>query len=99
MEMPKNMLTQIQQMQQQYMEAQEALKKETVIGGAGGGAVRILLTGDQRCTEVHIDPALLKDGDAVLLQDLVLTALNTALDSSRQLAIQKLGPLADMLNR
>jgi DNA-binding protein YbaB len=43
---------------------------------------------------VEIDPALLKDADAEMLQDLMLSAVNLALDQSRQLAANKLGPLA-----
>jgi DNA-binding protein YbaB len=56
------------------------------------------MTGDQHCKGVVIDPALLKDADAEMLQDLVLSAINTALDQSRDMANQKLGPLAGGLN-
>jgi DNA-binding protein YbaB len=43
---------------------------------------------------VVIDPDLIKDADAEMLQDLVLSAVNLALDQSRELASQRLGPLA-----
>ena len=52
------------------------------------------MTGDQRCQSVEINPDLLKDADAEMLQDLVLSAVNMALDQSRALAEQRLGPLA-----
>ena len=52
------------------------------------------MTGDQKCQSVEINPDLLKDGDAEMLQDLVLSAVNMALDQSRALAEQRLGPLA-----
>ena len=61
---------------------------------AGGGAVKVTMTGDQKCQSVEIDPALLKDADAEMLQDLVLTAMNLALDKSREKQEQLMGPLA-----
>lgn len=98
MELPKNMMEQIQKMQDQLIEAQQALSEETVEGSAGGGAVRVTITGDQRCTEVVIDPELLKSGDAEMVQDLVMTALNSALEASRALALNRLGPLSGGMN-
>ena len=79
---------------QQLAEAQEALAEETVTASAGGGAIKVTMTGDQKCREVTIDPALLEDADAEMLQDLVLSAVNLALDQSRELAAERLGPLA-----
>ena len=67
---------------------------ETVTATAGGGAIKVTMTGDQKCREVVIDPELLKDADAEMLQDLVLSAVNMALDQSRELANQRLGPLS-----
>jgi hypothetical protein len=88
------MMAQLQRMQQQLAEAQEALAEETVTATAGGGAIKVTMTGDQKCREVVIDPALLEDADAEMLQDLVLSAVNLALDQSRELAAERLGPLA-----
>lgn len=91
------MLQQLQRLQQQMAEAQERLAQETVTATAGGGAVKIVMTGDQRCQSVEIDPELLKDADAEMLQDLILTAVNLALDKSRELQAQVMGPLASGL--
>jgi len=88
------MMQQLQRMQQQMAEAQERLAQDIVTATAGGGAIKITMTGDQKCQTVEIDPALLKDADAEMLQDLVLTAINLALDKSRELQEQRLGPLA-----
>src|SRR5574342_1409528 len=88
------MMAQLQRMQQQLADAQAALAEETVTATAGGGAIKVTMTGDQKCREVVIDPDLLKDADAEMLQDLVLSAVNLALDQSRELAAQRLGPLA-----
>jgi len=88
------MMQQLQRMQQQLAEAQAKLAEETVTATAGGGAIKVTMTGDQKCTAVEINPDLLKDADAEMLQDLVLSVVNMALDQSRELANQRLGPLA-----
>jgi nucleoid-associated protein EbfC len=91
---PMGMMGQIQKLQEQLQEAQAKLADETVSGTAGGGAVKVTVTGDQRCTSVEIDPDLLKDGDAEMVQDLLMAAFNNALEASRELAAERLGPLA-----
>ena len=90
----QGMLQQIQRLQQQMAEAQERLGVETVSATAGGGAVKVTVTGDQKCQSIEIAPELLKDVDAEMLQDLILTAVNLALDKSRELQEQVMGPLA-----
>jgi DNA-binding YbaB/EbfC family protein len=88
------MMQQLQKLQEQIQATQAQLAEETVTASAGGGAVKVTVTGDQRCQAVEIDAALLQEGDAEMLQDLILTAFNAALDQSRELAAQRLGPLA-----
>jgi DNA-binding YbaB/EbfC family protein len=88
------MMQQLQKLQEQLAQTQEQLAQETVDYSAGGGALKVVMTGDQKCQSVTIDPELLKDADVEMLQDLVLTAINGALDASRALASERLGPLA-----
>lgn len=91
---PMNMMGQLQKLQEQIMQVQAQLADETVTASAGGGAVKITMTGDQHCRGVEIDPEVLKDADVEMLQDLILTAFNNALEASRQMAADRLGPLA-----
>jgi hypothetical protein len=70
------------------------LAQETVTATAGGGAVKVTITGDQKCQSIVIAPELLEDADAEMLQDLVLSAVNLALDQSRELQQNLMGPLA-----
>jgi len=88
------MMGQLQKLQEQLQAAQAQLAEETVTATAGGGAVSVTMTGDQQCRQVVIDPALLQEGDVEMLQDLLLAAFNNALEKSRELAAQRLGPLA-----
>jgi hypothetical protein len=94
MQNPMNMMGQLQKLQEQIQQVQDQLAQETVTASAGGGAVKITVTGDQHCKAVEIDPALLQDADVEMLQDLILTAFNNALEASRNLAAERLGPLA-----
>lgn len=92
------MMAQIKKLQEQMEQAQAELAEETVTASVGGGAIKITMTGDQHCRGVEIDPDLLKDADAEMLQDMLLSAINLALDNSRKLAEEKMGPLAGGLS-
>jgi DNA-binding YbaB/EbfC family protein len=94
---PMGMMSQIQKLQEQLAETQAKLADETVTVTAGGGAIKVVVTGDQKVRAVEIDPELLKDADVEMLQDLILTAVNSGLDKSRDLAAERLGPLASGL--
>lgn len=88
------MMQQIRRLQEQMEQVQAQLADETVTASVGGGAVKVVMTGQQVCRGVEIDPEMLKDADAEMLQDLILSAVNMALDQSRQLASDRMGPLA-----
>ena len=88
------MMNQIKRLQEQMEAAQAQLAEETVTATVGGGAIKVTMTGDQKCKAVEIDPELLKDADAEMLQDMLLSAVNMALDQSKQLQADRMGPLA-----
>ena len=88
---PMKMLRQVQQMQDRMNKLQKELETDTVEASAGGGAVKAVATGTQKIVSVTIDPAAVEDVD--LLQDLVLAAVNEALDKSRDHASQKMQAL------
>ncbi len=87
------MLRQIQQMQAKMARVQEELGGLTVTGTAGGGAVTVVANGHQQLQSVSIDPEALEEGPE-LLADLVLAAVNSALEQSRELAAKQMGQLA-----
>ncbi len=92
------MVNQLKRLQEQMETTQAQLAVETVTASVGGGAVKVTMTGDQHCKAVEIDPELLKDADAEMLQDLILSAVNMALDQSRKLQEERMGPLAGGLS-
>lgn len=91
------MMGQLQKLQEQIQETQAKLADETVEATAGGGAVKVVVTGDQRVRSIEIAPEVLEDADVEMLQDLLLTAVNSGLDKSREMAADRLGPLASGL--
>ncbi len=93
MQNPMSMMGSLQKLQEQIQQVQDKLAEETVTASAGGGAVKVTMTGDQHCRLVELDPQILQDADVEMLQDLILTAVNSALDASRQLAADRMGPL------
>jgi hypothetical protein len=78
-------------------QAQAELAEETVTATVGGGVISITMTGDQVCKSVEIAPELLQDPDVEMLQDLINSGINAALEKSRELAANKMGPFTDML--
>ncbi len=92
------MLKQVQKMQQDMADAQEALKSETVEASAGGGMVTVTVTGDLAVKDVRIDPDAIDPEDPELLQDMVLAATNEALRQAQELAATKMGGLTGGLD-
>lgn len=89
----KGMMDQIQRLQKQLEEAQAALADEIVEGSAGGGVVKVFMSGTQECKGVEIAPQLLEEGDVEMLQDLVSLAINQAIRESQSLATRHLEPM------
>ena len=78
------------QMQQEMTRIQAELAETQVEGSSGGGVVRAVVTGKQELRSVAIDPGAVDPGDVEMLEDLVVAAVNDALESSRRLAEQKM---------
>ena len=85
------MMKQVQQMQADMVEAQEKLKDEVVDASAGGGMVKVKVSGDLRLLELTIDPEAIDPEDPELLQDMVLAAVNEGIRAAQELASSKLG--------
>ena len=88
--MNRNMLRQAQQMQARLAKIQGELETATVEATAGGGVVGVVCTGHQRIQSVTIDPAAVDPADVEMLQDLVLAAVNEALEKSQAMAAERL---------
>ena len=89
------MLRQVQQMQDRMAQVQKELESETVEATAGGGAVTVVATGAQKLMSVRIDPDAA--GDPEMLQDLIVAAVNEAMEKSKEMAASKMTGVASGL--
>jgi nucleoid-associated protein EbfC len=90
MQMGGGMLGQIQKLQQEMIKAQEALAEETIEVTAGGGAITIVITGQQRAKSITLQPEVVDPNDIEMLQDLLVAAVNEAIERSQAYAAEKL---------
>lgn len=89
----QNMLRQAQEMMAAQQQAQEALKSERVEASAGGGMVKVVMSGDLHLQSITIDPDAVDPEDVEMLQDMVVAAVNEAVRSAQELQESKLGGL------
>ena len=87
------LLSQMQQMQQQLMDAHQTAAARVVEGRAGGGVVTVTVTGGLEFRDVTIDPSVVDPKDVEMLQDLVLAAVRDAVTRANELNRQALGGL------
>jgi DNA-binding YbaB/EbfC family protein len=85
------LMKQAQQMQAEMMKAQEQLKEEVVEASAGGGMVKVKMSGDMRLLELTIDPEAIDPDDAEVLADMVTAAVNEALRAAQALTGERMG--------
>lgn len=83
-----------QQMQTQMAQVQAELREATLETTAGGGAVRVVITGAQEVRSIEIDPSAVDPEEVDMLQDLVITAVNDAIDRSKQMAEERMAAIA-----
>jgi DNA-binding YbaB/EbfC family protein len=91
--MNKAMLRQAQQLQAKLAKAQEELEKATVQASSGGGAVTVVVSGQQKVISIKISPEAVDPKDVSMLEDLVMAAINEGLEKSRELAARQLGAI------
>ncbi len=92
----QRMMREAQKMAAQVQEAQESLAEVEVQGSAGGGAVKVTVTGDQRVVSVTLDPELLTDvepDDLEMIGDTIVAAVNDALDKAKEKQEEVMGPI------
>ncbi len=85
------LMKQAARMQQQMQTIQAELAVRTVEATSGGGAVKVTAKCDGTLASVKIDPQALNPADAQLLEDMVLTAANQALNQAKEIANTEMG--------
>jgi DNA-binding YbaB/EbfC family protein len=87
---PAALQQQMMQLQEEMARSQEALKEEQVTATAGGGMITAVATGQQELVSISIDPEVVDPEDVEMLEDMVLAAVNEALEKSRELAAERM---------
>lgn len=95
---PSNLMGQMQQMQEQMAQQQEALADESVSVTAGGGAITVVITGHQRLESIEIQPDLVDPEEIEMLQDMLVAAVNAAVEQSQAMAAQRMEGLTGGLD-
>ena len=88
-----NLMKQYQRMQRKLEETQEELAKKEYIGQAGGGAVKITVTGEKKLVKVEIDKDAVDPEDVETLEDMILASPNQALGEADEDSQSQMGKL------
>ncbi len=96
--MNKRMMRQAQQMQAQLAKIQEELANARTEATSGGGAVKAVIVGGSKLESLEINPEVVDPEDIEMLQDLVIAAVNEAVDTAQAEASEKMGALTGGLN-
>ena len=91
------MMKKVQKMQNEMKKMQDELKRKTVDGTAGGGAVKIVMNGEKQVQSLTIDPAAVDPEDVEMLQDLISAAFNEATKKVDEMMASEMGKLTSGL--
>ena len=92
------MMKQAQQLQNKMMKMQEELGGRTVEGTAGGGMIKAVANGKQQIVSIAIEKEVVDPEDIEMLQDLVLAAVNDALNRSQEMVSGEMSKLTGGMN-
>jgi DNA-binding YbaB/EbfC family protein len=96
--MRPDMLRQLQRMQAQISKAQQEIEESTVEASAGGGAVTVVISGQPRVQSLKIEREAVDPADVEMLEDMIVAALNEALDKVRAMQAERFGSVAGGLD-
>lgn len=94
----QGMMKKVQKMQKEMAKAQEALGDERLEAEAGGGMVKVIVSGHKEVVDVVIDPDVVDPEDVEILQDLIIIATNEAMKKAEELAESTMGKFTKGLN-
>ena len=92
------MMKQAQQLQKKMMKTQAELAKKTIEASAGGGMVKVVANGGQKIESIVVEKEVVDPEDIEMLQDLILAAVNDALNKSQEMVSSEMNKLTGGLN-
>ncbi len=84
-------MRQAQRIQQQMEAVQASIAQKTIETSSGGGAVKVVVSGDGQVKSIRINPDAVNKDDVAFLEDLVLTAVNQGLNEAKELSNKEMG--------
>ncbi|MDO5017681.1 MAG: YbaB/EbfC family nucleoid-associated protein [Lagierella massiliensis] len=93
-----NMMKQMQKMQKEMTEAQEKIEETEFIASAGGGSIEVTVNGKREVVNVKIDPEVVDPEDVDMLQDLLMVAVNDALNQVNEETEKSMGKFTGGMN-
>ncbi len=96
--MNRNMLRQAQQMQKKIQEMQEEIAEAKSEASVGGGVIKVVVVGGSHVESIKIDPEVVDAEDVEMLEDLVMAAVNEAMDNAQEMAAKKMQAITGGLN-
>ncbi|GAB4325576.1 MAG: YbaB/EbfC family nucleoid-associated protein [Candidatus Zixiibacteriota bacterium] len=87
------LMKQVQKMQAEMEKIQAELENETVEGSAGGGMVRAIVNGRRDLLEIKIDPEVVNPDETEMLEELVVSAVNQAIEKATELQAESMSKL------
>lgn len=90
---PNQLMSQMQKLQEEMEKTQAALEEEEVTASVGGGVVTVVATGGQIVRSITIQPEAVDPDDVDMLQDMIVSAVNEALQKGKALAEERMGAL------
>lgn len=93
-----NLMKQAQKMQKQMEKMQEELESKTIETTAGGGAIKVIITGKKEIKEIKINPEVVDPDDVEMLEDLVLSAVNEAIRQAEDISSSEMNKITGGLN-
>ena len=90
-------MKQFQKMQADMAKVQDELATKTVTATAGGGVVKVEITGKLECKKIEIDPEILKEEDPEMVQDLLIAAINEGINRAQELAANEMSKVTGNL--
>ncbi len=92
------MMQKAQQMQKKMQQKQEELESEEVEATAGGGAVKVVMNGNQELVDLQIDPEVVDPEEVEMLEDLILAATKQAMDKVQEMINDEMGDITGGMN-
>ncbi len=87
----QDMMARVQELQSRMAEAQQKLRELETTAEVGGGMVRVTMNGKQEVRKISIEKSVVTPDDVELLEDLILSAVNKAIDQSQKMAKEEMG--------